>query len=92
LAGPFVGPSWAVSKVLEVEPEIVHLRLYTNAFETCPTNVNLDALSWKIGDVPMAKSGFFELNRRLIGHAALSAEETDAVRETKYFMKMVPKP
>jgi hypothetical protein len=92
LSGPFIGTHFAVSKILEVEPEVVHMRLYTNVFEACPESVKLETLSWKMHDVPLQKNIFLDLNRRLMGYAAVSADEAEAVRETKVFMQRIPKP
>ena len=50
--------TYGVTKILALDDIMVHIRQYSNTFETKPTAINTSELNYFIGHIPMAKSGF----------------------------------
>lgn len=50
--------SYGVTKILALDDFAVHVRMYSNTFETKPSDLNSSDLKFFIGHAPMAKEGF----------------------------------
>jgi hypothetical protein len=69
--------SYDVSKVLAVDEFAVHVRLYSDKFETKPKDLNSADLKFLIGHAPMAKEGFLEGQPELLKVEKVSEEELE---------------
>jgi hypothetical protein len=75
---------YGVAKVLVVEPEAVHVRLYKNIFDTRPSEIDPTTLSlgsvltdeeFGIGHLPLAREGFANWRPVLIMQTTVTKEE-----------------
>ncbi|HKP51606.1 MAG TPA: hypothetical protein VJ183_03035 [Chloroflexia bacterium] len=75
---------YGVAKVLVVEPEAVHVRVYKNKFEVRPSEIDTTTLSlgsvltdaeFGIGHLPLAKEGFGNWHPVLILQTPVNEEE-----------------
>ncbi len=83
-----------VVKVLAVDSDIVHLKIYRNKFDSRPINVdssmlkcdiNMNDLSGiGIGHLPVARDGFLEDEPIFIQQDVVTPEEMDAVTRWRY--------
>ena len=58
--------SYGVTKIVALDETTVHVRMYSNTFETKPKDVNSKDLQSFIGHAPMAKEGFLLGNPELL--------------------------
>jgi len=69
--------SYGVSKVLALDDFAVHIRMYSDEFETKPTDLNSADLDFFIGHAPMAKEGFLLDKPELLKVEKVSEEELE---------------
>lgn len=81
-----------VVKVLAVEPQVVHIRMYKNKFDGRPERVELNTLSlgtihdaegFGIGHLPIAAAEFAAWQPVFIQKGSLSKEELEGYEEWK---------
>jgi hypothetical protein len=84
--------SYSVVKVLKVDPEGVHVRLYSNRFASPPTDVEVSTLymvgvnrkpeeSLGLGHMPIRTKGFLDWRPQFIKQVTVSEEELEGYRE-----------
>lgn len=69
--------SYGVSKILALDEFAVHVRFYSNKFETKPSDLNSSNLKFLIGHAPMAKEGFLLDKPELLKVEKVSEEELE---------------
>lgn len=98
VAGGLYSVEWEdwfrVVKVLAVDGDVVHLRIYRNKFETRPADVEISVLTWDIdmndlssvgiGHLPVALEGFLEDAPVFIKTDAVTPEEIEPVNNWRY--------
>ena len=81
--------TWRIVKVLAVDDEAVHLRIYANKFREQPTDVDPatlklgslnDPSGFGIGHVPIAKEGFNGQTRILLKVVPVKEDELEGYR------------
>lgn len=81
--------SWRVMKVLAVDEDAVHVRIYANKFAGQPKDIDparltlgslTDPGGFGIGHCPLAKEGFFEGNPALIKVMPVEEEELEGYK------------
>lgn len=83
--------SYGVVKVLVIEEEGVHVKIFANSFKTQPSQINLDSLhmgsiesgEFGIGHVPLATEGFDNWHPETVGYEKVSESELEGY----YFWK-----
>jgi hypothetical protein len=75
---------YGVTKILALEKKVVHVRMYTDKFDTKPTKLNSKNLSMMIGHAPMAREGFLNSNAELVAIEKVSEDELEGYN---YFIK-----
>ena len=83
-----------VVKVLAVDDDVVHLRIYRNTFETRPADVDISMLKWDIdmndlstigvGHLPLALNGFLDDEPVFIQQDVVTPEEMEPVNSWRY--------
>jgi hypothetical protein len=68
---------WAVFKVLKVDAEIAHLRLYGNKFWRKPTAQVIPSLDWSVGHVPISRSHVERWRIHLLAQQPVSSDELE---------------
>lgn len=69
--------SFGVSKILALDEFAVHVRMYSDEFETKPSDLNSTDLTFLIGHAPMAKEGFLLDKPELLKVEKVSEEELE---------------
>lgn len=69
--------TYGVSKILALEDQGVHVRLYSDKFETKPTDLNSADLKFIIGHVPIGKEGFISSKPELLKVEKVTDEELE---------------
>jgi hypothetical protein len=80
---------YKVVKILKLEDDIVHARLYANRFDERPSSVQPDELelggideeSFGIGHLPLASGEFEAWQPEAIAHQAVEPDELDGYEE-----------
>lgn len=76
--------SFSVSKILVLEPDVVHIRLYANTFKTIPNDLNSAELEYAIGHTPLEKRNFLYWEPALFKVEEVSEEELEGYQ---YYME-----
>ena len=78
------GETFSVAKVLKLEPEIVHVRIYKQHFQQRPRSIDPAALTLGtihdkdgMGHLPLRLATFMESEPIFLTHAELKPEELD---------------
>ncbi len=71
---------WTVLKILKIEPNVIHLRAYSNRFWCRPLGVKLPHLEWSIGHMPFARSTVELWRLEHIATQTVSDEELEGYR------------
>ena len=80
---------FGIIKVLVMEPEIAHIKIYKNKFATRPSKIDLKTLSmgsindkdgFGIGHTPLSRKGFEEWKPVVIANEKVSEEELEGYR------------
>jgi hypothetical protein len=58
--------TYGVTKILALDDATVHARMYSNTFNTKPTDINSSELKFFIGHAPMAREGFLKDKQELL--------------------------
>lgn len=76
--------SYGITKIIALDEFAVHIRMYSNQFETKPTK-DLDSKELKtfIGHAPMAKEGFLSDSPELLKVEEVSEEELEGYKYYK---------
>jgi hypothetical protein len=83
---------YKVVKILVVEPEIVHLRIYKNLFSVRPTQIDQSALSlgtindsddFGVGHLPISRREFLSWQPELIMQTSVTPDELEGYEEWK---------
>jgi hypothetical protein len=83
---------YSIVKVLAVDPEVVHLRLYKNKFRVRPTQIDPSTLSlgkisdsdgFGIGHLPISRSEFSSWRPALIMQSKVTPDELEGYEEWK---------
>lgn len=61
---------WSVFKVLKLDSEVVHLRIYGNRFWRRPTESVLPLLDWSVGHMPISRATVAAWSLELIARQA----------------------
>ena len=69
--------TYAVLKILKLDPEGVHLRLYAQALAERPTDVQIETLDLGIGHLPIARSSFATWDLQYLKTVPVQAEELE---------------
>ena len=69
--------SFGVSKILALDEFTVHVRMYSDEFETKPSDLNSSVLTVLIGHAPMAKEGYLLDKPELLKVEKVSEEELE---------------
>ncbi len=72
---------WRIARVLALDQHAVHLRGYRERYTAPPIDVDLDALDWTIGHMPVARERFADARRVLIKVEPVAEEELEGYRE-----------
>jgi hypothetical protein len=87
--------SYSVSKILKLDDEVVHVRMYSNRFDALPTDLDPTSLYMAgldkkpeerlgIGHAPMARAGFLSDQPVLIKVVPVTDDELEGYR---YYME-----
>ena len=76
--------TFQVSKILALDNYAVHVRLYSDEFQTQPTDINSADLSFLIGHAPLAKEGFLLDKPELLKVEEVSEKELEGY---KYYLE-----
>ena len=76
--------SYGITKILALDEFAVHVRMYSNKFDTKPKDVNSKDLNSFIGHAPMAKEGFLLGNPELLKVEKVTESELEGY---KYYMR-----
>jgi len=83
---------YTVAKVLVVDPDLVHIRLYKNVFPQRPTHIDLSTLKlggiddpdgFGIGHLPLTRSTFSSWHPELLTRTAVAPDELDGYNQWK---------
>jgi len=66
---------WTVFKVLKVDAEVAHLRLYKDTFWWRPTAQVVPRLDWSLGHVPISRTNVESWPVHLLAQAPVTSEE-----------------
>jgi len=66
---------WAVFKVLKLDAEVAHLRLYKQTFWRRPTAQAIPGLDWSLGHFPIARPNVEGWRVHLLAQVPVSSEE-----------------
>ncbi len=69
--------SFGASKILALDEFAVHVRMYSDEFETKPEDLNSADLNFLIGHAPMGKTGFLLDQPELLKVEKVSEEELE---------------
>ena len=68
---------WSVFKILKLDPEVAHLRLYGNRFWRRPTENVLAALDWSVGHMPISRASVATWSLHLISLQPVGDDELE---------------
>ena len=68
---------WSVFKVLKLDPEVVHLRIYGNRFWRRPTESVLSGLDWSVGHMPISRGTVAVWPVQLIARQSVGEDELE---------------
>ena len=69
-----------VAKVLAVDKNAVHVRLYKESFAEVPRQINMAVLTWGLGHIPIARATFASWQPVVIQHEPVADDELDGYR------------
>lgn len=69
--------TFGVSKILALDDFAVHIRMYSDQFDTKPSTLNSSDLKFLIGHAPMAKEGFLLDKPELLKVEKVTEEELE---------------
>jgi hypothetical protein len=66
---------WGVFKVLKLDPEVAHVRLYKNTFRLRPTAKIIPDLDWSVGHVPISRVNVESWAVQLLAQTPVTPDE-----------------
>jgi len=72
--------SYGITKIIALDEFAVHVRMYSNTFDTKPNDVNSKDLNSFIGHAPMAKEGFLLDSPELLKVEKVAASELEGYK------------
>jgi len=72
--------TYSASKILVLDDFAAHIRMYSNKFQTKPSDLNSADLDFLIGHAPIDKKGFLSDHPELIKVEKVSEEELEGYR------------
>ena len=71
---------YSLSKILVLEDEAIHIRLYNEEFDEIPKSVSSDDLTFLLGHAPMARKGFLSDDPKFVTLESVSDSELAGYR------------
>lgn len=75
--------SYGLVKILVVEPNVIHIRSYTNKYTALPTSVDEDSLQYSVGHTPVEAKAFLMNRLTLVKQGQVTGEEMEGYSEYK---------
>jgi hypothetical protein len=75
--------TYSLVKILVLEPNVTHIRSYTNKYTTLPTSVDEESLQYSVGHTPVEAKTFAMSNLVLVKQSQVTAEELEGYTEYK---------
>lgn len=72
--------NWGVFKILKLDEEIAHLRLFKNRFWRRPDSSVVPRLDWSVGHVPISRANVESWRVHLLATENVSDEELEGYR------------